>query len=78
MGEMKRNRRRFSAMRYRKDDPTHNLLCAANRYIRAHGGNLVIIGPIEIQDFGDGMGKFKLTVGCLGKKPVKKEANSGV
>jgi hypothetical protein len=70
---MKKKRRRFSAMRFRKNDPGHNVLVAVNRWVRANGGNLVVIGGIEVQDWAEGLGKFKVAIPCLGKKPVKKE-----
>lgn len=65
-------RRKFIAMRWRKNDHTHNVLCAVNRWVRSHGGKLIIIGGIEVLDYGEGMGKFKVAIGCLGKKPTKK------
>jgi hypothetical protein len=62
-------------MRYRKNDPAHNLLVAASRFIRAKGGSLLIIGPIEVQEWPeDRAGMFRLAVKCLGRKPNKEAA----
>ena len=66
-----KKRRKFAALRYRRKDAAHNVLVAVSRWVRANGGNLLIIGPIELQDWNEGMGKFKVAIGCLGRKPEK-------
>lgn len=58
-------------MRFRKNDPTHNLLTAVCHYVRAKGGELVIVGGIDIEEWPSaGAGKFKVAVNCLGRKPT--------
>jgi hypothetical protein len=66
-------RKRRMVLRWRRHDVTHNLLKATRDFVRARNGNLLIVGPIEIQDWMDGAGKFKVAIGCLGKKPEKQE-----
>ncbi len=44
---------------------------AIEHYVNQHGGNLIVIGGIEIQEWpGDVTGKFKVAINCLGKKPT--------
>jgi len=48
-----------------------SLYKAVEHYVKQHGGNLIVIGGIEIQEWpGDVTGKFKVAISCLGKKPV--------
>jgi len=59
-------------MRWRKADHEHNVLVAISRWVKSKGGNLVVVGGIEVQDFHEGAGKFKVAVRCLGKMPPRK------
>ncbi len=63
-------KRRMSTIRFRRGQPEHNLLAAATHFVRARGGSAVVVGGIEVQDLLGG--KFKVAVGVLGRKPVKK------
>ena len=56
-------------MRFRKNDPAHNLLAATQHWVKANGGALVVIGGIGI--LREGEHKFRVCVGCLGREPVK-------
>lgn len=59
-------------LRYRKNDPAHNFIVAANRFVTARGGKIIVAGPIQlIRMPGDGPGKFKIAVSCIGKYPDK-------
>ena len=61
-------------MRFRKHDNAHNLLAAVQHYVMGKGGDLVVIGGIEIQRWpGDAVGLFRVAVRCLGNAPQKKE-----
>lgn len=61
-------------MRFRKNDVAHNLLAAVQHYVKANGGSVLVIGGIYvIADTFDSESKFKIAVGCLGKRPVKPE-----
>jgi hypothetical protein len=57
-------------LRYRKNDPDHNLLVAVQRWVHNRGGNLLVIGGVELQDWHEGASKFKVAVRCLGKRPA--------
>ena len=35
-------------LRYRKNDPDHNLDVAVQRYIKAHGGKAIVIGGVQV------------------------------
>ena len=60
-------------LRYRKNDPSHNVLAAISNWVQANGGNLIMVGGMEIQHWGDGIGKFRVAVKCLGRPPVTKK-----
>jgi hypothetical protein len=69
---IRRKGKRFS-LRFRKKDIEHNLLVAVTRWVRARGGNLLVVGGISVQDWHEGMGKFKIAVNCLGAMPRKEK-----
>ena len=47
------------------------LLDAVMKYIKAKGGNVVVIGGIEIQRFpGDAKYNFRLAIRCTGEAPT--------
>lgn len=75
----KRKPRRAPLMRFRKGDPAHNLLAATQRWVRANGGELLVVGGIGVMPDGNPFSelsqhKFRVAVGCLGRRPqVKKE-----
>lgn len=59
-------------LRFRKNDHAHNLLAAAQRWLRANGGDAIVIGGIEIITWpGDTESKFRIAVGVLGRRPKK-------
>ncbi len=60
---------KFRMMRFRKNDPGHNLLAAVQHYVHSYGGTVVVEGGIEVQDWGDGLGKYRVAVRCLGRAP---------
>lgn len=72
VSERKAKKRRWTVMRFRKHDPSHNLIAAATHFIRANGGRAVVIGGIEVQA-GSLAYNFKLAVGFTGKPPVAKD-----
>jgi len=57
-------------MRFRKSDPVHNLLAAVTHWVRATGGDLVVVGGIGI--LHEGPNRFRICVGGLGTPPQKK------
>jgi hypothetical protein len=55
--------------------PDMQLYRAVRRYIQSKGGNVVVIGGIEIQEWpGEGPYKFRVAVKLMGKRPTP---NSG-
>lgn len=57
-------------LRFRKKDHAHNLLAAAQRWLRANGGDAIVIGGIDIITMpGEAESKFRIAVGCLGRRP---------
>lgn len=56
-------------LRFRKNDPAHNLQAAAQHWLRANGGDAIVMGGIGILD--EGAHKFQICVGIVGRKPVK-------
>lgn len=67
-----RKKPRYRVMRFRKNDPAHNLIAAAQRWLISKGCPPVIIGPIGLLPEGNPM-KFHVTVGALGRMPTKTE-----
>jgi len=58
--------------------PGHGLQLyrAVRRYVKANGGNLLVIGGVEIQFYGDRPSFFKVAIGCTGKPPTFPPASS--
>ncbi len=57
-------------MRFRKGDPAHNLLTAVTHWVRANGGDLVVVGGIGIMH--EGLHRYKVCIGALGDAPPAK------
>lgn len=59
-------------LRFRKKDPDHNLHAAVQHFVKAHGGSLVLTGPIQIiREPFDPESKFKVALCCMGRAPKK-------
>lgn len=67
----KKRKRKWTWLRYRKNDLAHNVLVATQRWIHANGGTAVVIGSIGIMD--EGQHRYRVCVGALGRLPEKKE-----
>lgn len=51
---------------------------AVVNYVEAHGGSLIVIGGIDVQQFPtDRVGNFRVAVRCTGRPPVFKPKPSG-
>ncbi len=72
---MAKKKGRMIHMRFRKDDPAHNLLAATQHWIKANGGNVLVIGGIGLmkEPFDDL--RYKIVVNCSGRPPLKQEAS---
>lgn len=62
---------RTITMRFRKNAPEHNLLAAVQHWVKANGGNLLVVGGIEVEFGLHELPKFKVAVRCLGKPPER-------
>lgn len=69
----KRAKPKWRIMRFRKKDHTHNLMAAAVKWIHANGGTAVVIGGVEVQDWGEGAYKYRVALNVVGQKPAKKK-----
>lgn len=67
----KRKKPRLIRMRFRKNDPSHNLLAATQAWILANGGSALVIGGIGIMHEGEM--KYRVCIGALGRKPTKEK-----
>lgn len=52
------------------DSTSGPLYRAVHSYVKKHGGDIVVIGGIQIQEWPqDNKGVFHISVKCLGRKP---------
>lgn len=71
----KKRKPRELVLRFRKNDPAHNLLAATQHWVMANGGSVIVIGGVDI--LPEGMNKYRVCIGVLGREPKKdKNANS--
>lgn len=71
MAKKKKKKSGIIILRFRKNDPTHNLYAAVQHYVRANGGNIIVVGGVSVQEWpGDIPGKFSLAIRCVGQKPI--------
>lgn len=58
-------------MKTKEDKIIDELFAAANRYVKFHGGNIVVAGGIQIQEWpGARPGQFVLGIKCFGRRPT--------
>ena len=66
----------------RAKKPTHSRGCAATdallravgRYVKHHGGGVVVAGPVQLMRWpGDMPSQFTIGIKCLGRAPVKEK-----
>jgi hypothetical protein len=75
--KMMKRKSKWRTLRFRKDDPAHNVLAAVSHWVKAHGGTTVVIGGIEIQRWPEeGEFKYKVAVNCVGKAPQKPDQSA--
>ena len=53
------------------NDPVGRLYKAIINYVEKKGGSIYLISGIEVQDWHEGTGKFRVAVRCLGRLPDK-------
>jgi hypothetical protein len=74
-GKRKRTKgRKWTRLRYRKNDLGHNVLVSVQRWIHANGGSAVVLGGIGLLDM---VGEFRygVVVSATGKRPERKATN---
>lgn len=68
---MKKHKKpKYTTLRFRKDDPGHNLLAAAQRWLRHNGGEAVLLGGIGLMETHLS-NRFYITVAAVGRPPQK-------
>lgn len=66
-------------LRFRKNDPAHNLQAAVQHWVKAKGGDIVLIGAIEVQQWpGEGVGNYRIAVRCMGRAPERDKAGENL
>jgi len=70
-------KRRAIRMRFRKNDPNHNLLAATQHWIKANGGDAIVIGGIGLMKEPLDDLRYKIVIGAMGRAPQKSEAGNG-
>lgn len=76
----KKRKQRWVVLRYRKNDPDHNIIVATQRWIHAHGGTAIVIGGVGILDeenpfvLGTKF-KYQVCIGAMGQKPMKEKTD---
>jgi hypothetical protein len=56
-----------------KRDPSSQLLRAVRRFVESHGGNVLVIGDIQLQRWPEDMEfTWRIAVKCTGRAPQKK------
>lgn len=68
---MKKKKARLVNLRFRKNDPAHNLLAATQHWVKANGGNTVVIGGIGLMKEPLDDLRYKIVVSCVGRPPSK-------
>jgi hypothetical protein len=68
---MAKKKGRAIHMRFRKNDPAHNLLAATQHWIKANGGSVVVIGGIGLMRKPFDELRYQIVVSCMGKPPIK-------
>lgn len=58
----------------RGGDVTDRLYAAVSDYVENKGGDITVIGGVEIQEWpGESNYKFRVAIHCLGKKPIREQ-----
>lgn len=71
MAPRKKKKPRLLRLRFRKNDPAHNLLAATQAWILANGGSAIVLGGIAIMP--ESPMKYRVCIGALGTPPKKKD-----
>lgn len=50
-------------------DELEKLYKAVCRFAHSHGGKILVIGGVEVQDWKEGKYNFRIAINCLGRRP---------
>ncbi len=70
----KKRKSRTIHLRFRRNDPTHNLIAATQHWIKANGGTAIVLGSIGIMREGEF--NYSVCMRATGRAPTK-EAKDG-
>ncbi len=71
---MKKKKRKWIWLRYRKGDLAHNVMVAVQRWVHANGGTSVVMSGVQVVTFpGERPFNYRVAIHCTGLLPVKKE-----
>ena len=65
----KNKKKKWNWLRYRKNDPGHNVIVSVQRWIHANGGTAVVLGGIGLMDMGEF--RYGVVISATGKRPEK-------
>jgi hypothetical protein len=74
MSTRKKRKARAIHLRFRKNDPTHNLIAATQHWIKANGGSAIVLGSIGIMC--EGAFKYSVCIGAMGRPPEKEKTDA--
>jgi hypothetical protein len=70
----KKRKRKWTWLRYRKNDLAHNVQVAVQRWVHANGGTAVMMSGVQLVTFpGAPEFNYRVAIHCTGLQPVKKE-----
>lgn len=71
---VKKRKRKWNWLRYRKDDLAHNVQVAVQRWIHANGGTAVVMSGVQLVYMPDDREfAYRVAIQCTGRRPEKKE-----
>lgn len=73
---MAKKKGRMIHMRFRKNDPAHNLLAATQHWLKANGGKAIVLGGIGLMKEPLDDLRYKIVISCMGRPPQKPDATA--
>jgi hypothetical protein len=68
---------KWRRLRFRKNDPEHNLIVAAQQVILARGGTALVLGPVQVIHWPGDEFKYHVAVEVVGRPPKAKNPSKG-
>lgn len=67
-----KKRKKWTWLRYRKNDLPHNVQVAVQRWVHGSGGTVTVMGGVSIIEMpGARPGQYYIAVACIGQRPLK-------